>query len=140
MHLVGYLDAPVSRLLANPPFSEWVVTRSMQDGLPKKKICYEFNNHGVEVICDEMDQIRTIFLHRGDGETLSDIDLSLSRRDVLERYGSPTKSGAAGKIPLLGDHGSWDRFTLGAITLHVQYQLDRDQIETVTLISHDVVP
>jgi hypothetical protein len=141
MRLTDYLGAPVSALLTNQPFSGWEVERSTEEDLPQTEIRYEFETHGVELICDEAERIRTIFLHRGgDGEALSEVAFSLSRRDVLDRYGSPSESGAAGRIPGLGDHGAWDLFTLPTASLHVQYLLDRDEIGMITLMCHDAVP
>lgn len=138
--LTDYLGAHVGDLLAMVPFSGWKVTRSVEEDLPKKEVWYEFEDHGVEVICDEVERIRTIFLHRGDGEALAGITFSLSRREVLERYGVPSESGAAVRIPVLGDQGAWDRFTLPAAAIHVQYRLDCDEIDMITLICLDGVP
>lgn len=140
MRLANYLGFDVSELLAIPPLSGWEVTKSIEEDLPKKEVWYEFEGRGVEVICDETERIRTIFLHRGDGEALSEVPFSLSRREVLERYGSPSKSGAAVRLPVLGDRGAWDRFALPAGTIHFQYRLDRDEIEMITLIRRDAVP
>ncbi len=138
--LTQYLGADVNSLLRIPPFSGWDVTKSTEQDLPKKEVWYEFEGHGIEVICDEADRIQTIFLHRGDGEALSEIPFSASRREVLERYGSPSKSGEPARIPVLGDRGSWDRFTLPGAAIHVQYRLDRDEIEMITLMHPDTVP
>jgi hypothetical protein len=138
--LAHFLGAPVNELLAAPPFSAWNATRSIEEDLPKREIWYEFEGHGVDVICDENERIRTIFLHRGDGEVLSEISFSSDRRKVLERFGPPTQSGATVRIPVLGERGAWDRFTLPSASLHVQYRADRDEIDMVTLMRPDSVP
>jgi hypothetical protein len=138
--LIDYLGADVNELLRSPPFSGWGVTRSIEQDLPKKEVWYEFEGHGVEVICDEADRVETVFLHRGDGEALSEVPYSLSRRQVLDHFGPPSKSGAADRIPVLGDRGAWDRFTLPEGSIHVQYRLDRDEIEMITLMRPDVLP
>jgi len=141
MKLADYLGAHVSDLLAIPPFSGWEVTRSVEEDLPEKEVRYEFEGHGVDVICDATEHIRTIFLRSGDGEALSDIPFALSRKEVLKRLGSPSKSGAAVRLPVLGDKGAWDRFaTLPAGSVHVQYRLDRDEIDMVTLMRRDAEP
>jgi hypothetical protein len=132
--ILAYLGAQVSDLLATPPFSEWEVSRSIEEDLPRKEVWYEFEGHGVEVVCDETERIRTIFLHRGDGEALSEIAFSLSRREVMDRLGVPSKSGAATRIQALGDKGAWDRFAVPAGSVHVQYRLDHDEIEMITLM------
>jgi hypothetical protein len=140
MLTADYLGSPISKLLATPPFSGWNVARSIEENLPEKEIWYEFEGHGVEVICDGAERIRTIFLHRGDGEALADVAFSLSRRQVCEHYGSPTKSGAAGRIPSLGEYGPWDRFTVPSGVIHVQYRLESDDIDMITLMRSDAVP
>jgi hypothetical protein len=140
VRLTDYLGADVNELLRSPPFSGWEVTRSVERDLPKTEVWYEFEGHGVEVICDEADRIQTIFLHQGAGEALSDVPFSLSRREVLERYGSPSKSGGISRIPVLGDRGAWDRFALRGATIHFQYRLDRDEIDMITLMCPHVAP
>jgi hypothetical protein len=74
------------------------------------------------------------------GEALSEVAFSLSRREVLNRFGSASKSGAAVRVPVLGDRGAWDRFTLPAGSIHVQYRLDRDEIDMITLMCRDAEP
>jgi len=138
--LVAYLGSQVSDLLTIPPFSGWRVIRSVEEDLPIKEIWYEFEGHGVEVICDEAERIRTIFLHPGDAEALSELAFSLTRREVLDRLGAPSKSGTASRIPVLGDKGAWDRFTLSAGSIHVQYRMDRDEIDMITLMRRGTEP
>jgi hypothetical protein len=135
--LTDYLGTDVKELLKVAPFSVWGVTRTVEQDLPMMEIWYEFEGHGVEVICDGADRIKTVFLHRGGGEALSEVPFSLGRKEILERYGSPSKSGAVADIPVLGELGAWDRFDLGTATVHIQYRLDRDEIEMVTLMSPD---
>ncbi len=140
MRLTGYLGSHVSELLAIPAFCGWKITRSLDEDLPTKEVWYEFEGHGVEVICDDDERIRTIFLHRGGGEALSEVPFSLTRREVLERFGTPSKSGEAARIPALGDRGAWDRFALPVGSIHVQYRLDRDEIEMITLMARGTEP
>ena len=116
--LANYLGVDIEELLKIPPFLGWKVTRSVEQD-PKTEVWYEFEAHGVEVICDGADRIQTIFLHRGDGEALAGVPFALSRQDVLERFGVPARSGGAVRIPVLGDRGAWDRFTLPAGSLHI---------------------
>jgi hypothetical protein len=138
IELAGYLGVDVNDLLRSPPFSGWDVIKSIERDLPEAEIHYEFSGHGVEVLCGEDDRIQTIFLHRGDGEALSGVPFSTSRREVLERYGTPSASGGAGNIPALGEHGAWDRFALSLGVIHFQYRPDCDEIELITLMCPDV--
>jgi hypothetical protein len=140
MKLTAYLGRPVIELLTSEPFCRWKVTRSIEEDLPQKEIWYEFEGRGVEVIGDETDHIRTIFLHRGDGEALSEIAFSLSRQAVMDRFGSPEVSGNAVRIPVLGDKGAWDRFRLPSDSIHIQYRLDRDEIDMITLMRRGTEP
>jgi len=140
MKLADYLGAPVRDLLAIPPFSKWKVTRSVEEDLPNKEVWYEFEGHGVDVICYEDELIRTIFVRRGDGEALADVAFSLSRREVLARLGPPSKSGPATRSPALGDSGPWDLFTIPEGSLHIHYRFDRDEIEMVTWMRRGTEP
>ena len=139
MRVVDYLGRVIGDLLKDQPFSEWQVVRTVEND-PKPEVWYEFEGHRVEVICDGFDRIQTIFLHRGDGEDLIDLTFVLGRKQVLERLGMPAKSGGAVRIPGIGDRGAWDRFTLPEGALHVQYAVERDAIDMITLIRADVVP
>lgn len=140
MNVGNYLGRHVSELLAVPPFAQWEVARSTEEDLPKKEVWYEFEGHGVEVICDEDERIRSIFLHRGDGEALADLAFTSGREKVVAHFGPPARSGKAVKLPVLGDRGAWDRFVAPAWVIHVQYRLDRDEIDMVTLMRPDAVP
>jgi len=137
--LADYLGRAVGELLKAEPFSGWHAVRSVESD-PKPEIWYEFAGHGVEVICDGGDRIQTVFLHRGDGESLIDVPFTLGRRAVLDRFGTPAKSGGASRIPGIGDRGPWDRFTIPKGTLHVQYRTERDEIDMMTLMRSDAVP
>jgi hypothetical protein len=138
--LAAYLGSHVSALLAIPPFSGWRATRSDDEDLPEREVRYEFGGHGVELLCDGAERIRTIFLHCGDGEALSEVAFSVSRREVLERFGVPSKSGAPVRLPVLGSKGAWDRFAIPAGSIHFQYRLDRDEIEMITLMCRGTEP
>ena len=140
MKLAKYLGVHVSQLLASEPFSRWPVRRSMEADLPRKEVRYEFDGHYVEVMCDEDERIRTIFLHVGVDESLSDIPFGLRRKEVLDRFGASSKSGAARRHPVLGAYGPWDRFTCGAMTIHFQYRIDSDEIDMMTIMTSDALP
>jgi hypothetical protein len=131
-----YLQMDIDEVLKLEPFSRWRVIRSVFD----ERVHYEFESGGVGFICDEVRRIKTIFIYRGADETLTGIPFSLSRRDVRAKYGPPAKSGPASKSPRLGESGPWDRFSLATATLHIQYMLDRDEIELITLMTPGTEP
>jgi hypothetical protein len=138
--LSEYLGSDVSRLLASEPFSRWRFTRSVEEDLPKKEVWYEFHERSVEVICDENETIRTIFLHAGVDQVLAVIPFELTRQQVLDRFGSPSQSGAPMRDPVLGAYGPWDRFTSDNGTVHIEYRVDADSIKLISLIRSDAVP
>lgn len=140
MNLFEHLGTHVSGLLSLQPFSNWDFARTKEEDLPETEVYYEFEGHGVDVVCDASERIRTIFLKGGDGEALFGVPFSLKRNDVLDRYGSPSQSGLAVRHPVLGDSGAWDRFTLDAGVLHVQYKFGQDKIEMITLMTADAAP
>ena len=140
MPLADYLGRHIGDLLKSEPFSGWLTVRSVEND-PKLEVWYEFEGHGVEVICDEFDRIKTAFLHRGgDGESLIDVAFAMARSQVLGRLGTPVKSGGSVRIPGIGDRGAWDQFALPEGILHIQYSVARDEIDLVTLMRRDVVP
>ncbi|MEQ1737039.1 MAG: hypothetical protein ABL886_11630 [Rhodoglobus sp.] len=104
------------------------------------EIWYEFVGAGVEVICDEDESIRTIFLHAGADVSLSELPFGCTREQVLERFGPPSKSGDGTQDPVLGASGAWDRFNVGPVTVHVQYRLKANGIQMITLMRSDRVP
>lgn len=136
----AYLARHVREILSSEPFSGWHVVRSVENE-PKLEIWYEFDGRGVEVICDEFERVKTVFLHRGgDGERLVDAAFGMSRSQVLGCFGKPANSGGALRIPGIGDRGAWDRFALSNAVLHVQYGSVRDEVALVTLMRPDAVP
>ncbi|MBL8785074.1 MAG: hypothetical protein JNJ59_09255 [Deltaproteobacteria bacterium] len=139
LKMAMYLGRKVGDLIGTEPFSGWYVLRTIETD-PKPEIRYEFEGHGVEVICDEFDRIRTLFFHRGDAESLVDIPFDLTRKEVLERLGRTAKSGQPVRLPGIGDRGAWDRFPLLNGALHIQYRTDRDDIEMITFMRSDAVP
>jgi hypothetical protein len=140
MRLSECLGTSVSDLLAAAPFSGWGFKRTVERDLPRTEVWYEFEGHHVDVTCDDGESVRTIFLHAGVDQSLSGIPFSMTRKEVLDRFGAPSASGAATQHPVLGAKGAWDRFSSGGITVHVQYRPDADQIDLITLMCPDAVP
>ena len=140
MKLANYLGELSSKLLQSEPFSKWTVTKSVSTDLPRVEVRYVFRHHGIEMICDEDERIRTIFVHGGADETLAEIPFDMDRHQVLERFGTPSNSGDPTDHPILGKSGAWDRFAGPSMTLHVQYRVDCDSIAMITLMRPDAVP
>src|SRR6266404_2189171 len=142
--LANYLGRPASVMLAASPFKLWPVEKSFEDELEQPIIHYVFPQHGLELRCDRDDNLSTIFLYsdefNGFDESILEAPFSLTRQQVMERLGSPSKSGGKMSDPILGEYGAWDRFVRPGHTIHVEYRADADRIKKITLIRADVVP
>jgi hypothetical protein len=143
--LANYLGKPVSVLLADRPFCDWKFKRSVESAVHPPRVDYEFENHGMDVICDRRgERVNTIFIYaNGDrrfAEGVEDFPFDLCRGEVLSRLGSPEKSGEPRKSPYLGELGPWDRFARSGYVIHVRYHFSHDEVCVITLMRADVVP
>jgi len=142
--LSNYLGKEASALLADAPFRNWAVTRSVETDLDKLRTDYVFTQDGFDFASDEEDKVDTIFLYSDQSrcfkEGLQDLPFTSSRQEVIARLGSPSKSGARRSHPILGERCAWDRFSRPGYVVHVEYRLDADGINKITLMRADVVP
>jgi hypothetical protein len=130
-------------LLETVPYMNWPVDRSVDDDSDPPEVRYAFVGSGLEFNCDREDErVNCIFLEAEEyaGTVFSEVPFHLSRDEVLERFGSPSKSGKAMSHPILGEYGTWDRFKGPKYIVHVQYKVDSDSIERITLMRNDIVP
>lgn len=142
--LASYLGKPAPIMLADPPFVNWAVDRSMDGDLEEPLVDYVFPQNGMDLSCDGDERIRTIFLYADqlrcfDG-SLIEISPSSTRLDILERFGPPSRNGVGFKDPILGEYGSWDRFTFADYTFHAEYRVGSNRIKMITLMRPDMVP
>jgi hypothetical protein len=138
--LIKYIGRDVGDLLRSQPFSSWKPKRSIESDLPIPEVWYEFSGHGVEVICDETERVRSIFLHRGSDENLIEVPFSSTREDLRRRLGAPSKSGGPVRIPGLGNRAAWDRWLIVGAVVHAQYDLTDNAIDMITLMAVDAAP
>ncbi|MEZ5938270.1 MAG: hypothetical protein R3C52_08615 [Hyphomonadaceae bacterium] len=142
--LASYLGLPVSAILATEPFMDWAVERSLEDETEPPRIYYEFAQDGVDVVCDDGDNVAGIILFGDESrcykDGLQDVSFSFGRGEVLKRLGRPAKSGGVLNDPVLGKLGPWDRFAKDRYSIHVQYGVDSDRVERITLMRADFVP
>lgn len=140
--MTDYLGIHITIFLQQEPFTNWPVERSIEDDLDEQIIHYVFAEHGLELRCDCEDRISVIFLYADDynGFDQSLLEIPFSRSEVLEGFGTPTKSGLKVSDPILGEYGAWDRFTRSGHTIHVEYCVDSDRIKKLTLMRNDTVP
>src|SRR5262245_7006001 len=120
LKFADYLGTNVDDLLSQKPFGDWELEKRTEKELPRVEVYYTFKEHGLDLICDEDGRIRTIFIRRGNGESLSEVPFSLRRQEVLDRFGAPSKSAGRTRVPVLGEQGAWDTFTLQNYTCHIQ--------------------
>jgi len=57
-----------------------------------------------------------------------------TRRDVLARFGIPSRSGAPVIIAGLGRPAAWDRFEIGKVCVHFQYTESEQRIRLVSVL------
>jgi|SRR5688572_6576797 len=142
--LANYLGSPASVILAEPPFKNWIFEKSYENDLEELRINYIFPENGVDLVCDAEERVTTIFLYsdqtRRFEEDLLDLPFLFTRRQVIECLGPPSKSGGRTNDPVLGEYGPWDRFAMPDYSIHVQFRVDADRINLITLMRADVVP
>ena len=122
-HLASYLGKQSRELLAKPPFSKWTCERTVEEDVRKPRIDYVFELEGIDCVCDIDESLRTIFVYneptRRFTEGLDDLPFSLSRQDVQDQLGCPSKSGEPMNDSILGQFGAWDRFEYKQFSVHV---------------------
>ena len=139
-----YLGVPAANMLNDNPFCHWSLEKSITEDLDPPIIHYVFSEHGMELRCDDDNKISAIFIFSdrfgGHRDDLLEIPFSLNRRQVLQRFGSPSKSGNASNHPVLGNYGAWDRFSMPGYTVRFEYLADELGINKITFMREDVVP
>ncbi len=135
--LVNYLGNSVSFMLADVPFKNWGFEKSSENDLEEPITHYIFPKNGLELRCDRHNKVNTIFLYSdeflGFDESLLEVPFSFARHQVIEYFGSPSKSGNRINDPILGEYGAWDRFARLNYTIHVEYRANIDRIKQITL-------
>jgi len=144
MKISDFLGKHVSIMLGTEPFNGWPVERSTEADLEEPIIQYVFRGHAMALRCDRDDKISVIFL-RADkqnkfDENIFELPFAWTRKQVLDHYGTPSKSGERVRDPILGEYGAWDRFSRPSYAVHVEYRVDRDEIKRITLMRSDAVP
>lgn len=142
--LASYLGKDASAILGDAPFKNWSFERSFESDLDKPLIDYVFAHDGFDFVCDSENKVQTVFLFsdksRRFKEDVQDLPFALSREAVIARLGQPSRSGGRVSSKILGERGAWDRFDHHAYSIHVEYRLDVDTINKITLMRADGVP
>jgi hypothetical protein len=142
--LAKYLGNPATALLAEAPFKDWIFTKSFEQDLDEPLFDYVFAQNGVDFVCNGDEKVTSIFLYSDESrcfkEGLHDLPFSATRQEVIDHLGSPSKSGGRINDPILGEYGAWDRFEQPGYAIHVEYRMDADHINKITLMRADFVP
>jgi len=142
--VAAYLGKSASTMLSDAPFKGWEFDRAVDSDLDEPVIDYVFADHGLDFVCDQNDDVATIFFHSDEhrcfDEGFIDLPLSSNRRTVIDFLGPPAKSGEGIIDPVLGDFGPWDRFLQLGYAIHIEYRVGVDRIKKLTLMRNDMVP
>lgn len=74
------------------------------------------------------------------GPLLAGITFLMPPAAVQDILGPPSRSGPAVSIPKVGKVGPWDRWDRETFSMHVQYVPSGRRIQTITVMSPDMVP
>ncbi len=144
MKMSQFLGKPACSLLEVEPFQTWPVKRRVDDDSDPPVVYYTFPGCGLQLSCDrgEHELLHSVFLKAEEhaGIVLSEVPFNQRREQVLARFGLPSRSSERVVDDILGEFGPWDRFQMPEYTVHVQYKLESDTIEMITLMRNDVVP
>lgn len=143
-NLIDYLGNPAADMLKDSPFNQWPVKRSFGEDPEEPSFHYVFPQHGLELRCDDDDQINVIFLYsekyNGFDDSLINWRFCWGRSEVRARLGVPSKSAERSSSVILGDSGPWDRFENVVYSLHFEYGINANHIDKITIMISAVVP
>lgn len=144
MKLSSFIGKSIDSLLEIKPFSDWGVEKSLDDEGEELVYHYTFIENGFEVRCDEDLKICVMFINSneygGFKEDFEEASLTSEKSEVINYFGSPTKSGGPVNHPILGRSGAWDQFVFDNFAIHCQYKIESEKIERITIMNHDSLP
>jgi len=142
MHFTKYIGTHISKLLDDELLKNWPVEKYIENYLDEKIYVYIFKEHGLEVSCNCEHYVNVIFLYAeeygGFDDSLIELSFTFKREQILNLFGIPSKHGDSVNHPILGDSGSWDRFTRKKETIHIEYKTNVDEINKITLMQNDM--
>lgn len=143
-NISDYLGLHASIMLNDEPFKGWLFERSVEEELDPPIVHYIFPARGVELRCDDDEKVSVIFLQFDEMERfdtgLDGLPFSWTRKQVMDRFGTPSKSGEKSSHPILGLYGAWDRFAMPNYTIRFEYNMDSVGVRKITLMRNDIVP
>jgi hypothetical protein len=118
------------------PFKDWSWKRKLSKEL--QRIVYISGKSGLDIYCDNDDNIITIFLYsKKFDDRLADCKFNWTREQVRARYGKPTRTRATLVDLILGEFGEADIFAFQKARLNVQYKFHVAGIELYTFMKLD---
>lgn len=107
----------------------------------EQSYCVESVNGEWEFSLSKDNIIETIFIFPNNGgKLIHGIKGSWSRKEVLNKLGTPESSGEKIDDEILGKKGAWDRFNMKKYYLHIEYNYAGSAIEQQTIMLPHVVP
>lgn len=142
--LASMIDEDISIILDNETFRAWPYERFYENNLIEPLVDYTFPRHGIDIVCNRNEEIKTIFLYfdelRESAVAIKELLPSFAHKDVIQFLGEPEKSGSKFIDPILGNCGAWDRFQFVDHVVHIEYDFDLDTLRKITFMSKDTAP
>ena len=140
--IANYLGKDSDTILSDVPFKNWKYKKTIENGLKQPQFDYVFTDARMDFVSDFQDKISSIFLYYDESRTFCvDVkDLILNRNGIIELFGSPSKCGDGLDDPVLGVYGAWNRFSRSGYAIHVEYRVNSNTVDKITLMRADVVP
>ncbi len=109
---------------------------------------YEFFENGLGLQFDDGNRLISIQLfsegldsYREYSEPFENgMSFEMSKGDIKKLLGRPTNTGGGENIPVLGPRLPWVLFVYEDHALHIQFSIERDSIQLITLMSLDALP
>jgi hypothetical protein len=145
--LVGQpIDAPAVRALVASERLQSSTEPDMEEGEPVRS--HLSSPAGGFEFTHTLGRINTLFVYvrpaGGNaafrGTLIHGLSARSTRADVRTKLGTPSRSGDAQTITLLGRFGAHDRFDSKDLCVHFQYTEPDERIEVITVMTADTAP
>lgn len=95
---------------------------------------------GIELVLSEKKVVRTVFIYGTatsffKGEIPLNLQFSLSRSEIIQRFGKPFRSGTRHRSLYLGIVQSWDKYQLANYAIRFEYNDEESGITKISIAS-----
>jgi len=98
-------------------------------------------NDSWQISLGQNHRIETIFLYMQKGfQEILGINSNSKKKDIENLFGHPKRSGEQSEMALVGKKGEWVRYDFETYALHIEYEIDSNNIKMVTLMLSEVAP